>query len=434
MSSSNNLIINKSKPLIGNLKIPGDKSISHRSIILGALSNGELTVSNFLTSDDCNATINAMRELGADISINESQVHIKGKGLFSLKKPKQILDAGNSGTLMRLLTGVLAVQDFDSVITGDDSLKKRPMGRIIKPLTLCGAKIKANENKAPLSIYGTSSLNAIEYNQDVASAQVKSCLILAALHITGQSTFHEDIRTRDHTENLLEHFSCEIERDANSFSLKGRQKLIAKDILIGSDISSAAFFIVASLIVEGSCIEMHRVNMNKLRTGLVTVLKNMGADIEISNVKEVSNELIGNIKVRHSKLKSLEIKGDIIPSLIDELPILFIACAAASGTSKISGIEELRYKESDRIMAMENGLRAIGIGVQSSEDSIEITGGKITGGKVNSYDDHRIAMSFAVAGLVSQHSLTILETQNISTSFPTFVTILRELGVEVFEV
>ena len=434
MSSPNNLIINKSKPLIGNLKIPGDKSISHRSIILGALSNGELTVSNFLTSDDCIATINAMRELGADIFINESQVHIKGKGLFSLKKPKQVLDAGNSGTLMRLLTGVLAVQDFDSVITGDDSLKKRPMGRIIKPLTLCGAKIKANENKAPLSIYGTSSLNAIEYNQDIASAQVKSCLILAALHITGQSTFHEDIRTRDHTENLLEHFSYEIERDADSFSLKGRQKLIAKDILIGSDISSAAFFIVASLIVEGSCIEMRKVNMNKFRTGLVTVLKNMGADIEISNVKEVSNELIGNIKVRHSKLKSVEIKGDIIPSLIDELPILFIACAAASGTSKISGIGELRYKESDRIMAMENGLRAIGIDVQSSEDSIEITGGKITGGRVNSYDDHRIAMSFAVAGLVSHHSLTILETQNITTSFPTFVTILRELGVEVFEV
>ena len=434
MSSPNNLIINKSKPLIGNLKIPGDKSISHRSIILGALSNGELTISNFLTSDDCNATIKAMRELGADISINDNQVYIKGKGLFSLKKPKQIIDAGNSGTLIRLLTGVLAVQDFDSMITGDDSLQKRPMGRIIKPLTLCGAKIKSNEYKAPLSINGSSCVNPIKYNQDVASAQVKSCLILSALHISGQSTFYEEIQTRDHTENLLEHLSYEINRDSNFLSLNGKQKLIAKDIFIGSDISSAAFFIVASLIVDGSSIEMRNVNINKLRTGIVTVLKGMGANIEISDIKKVSNELLGNIRVRHSKLKCADIKGDIIPSLIDELPILFIACAYASGTSKISGIEELRYKESDRIMAMENGLRAIGINVHSSKDSIEITGGKIIGGKVNSYDDHRIAMSFAIAGLISQHSLTIMGTQNISTSFPTFVTILRELGVEVFEV
>ena len=434
MSSPNNLIINRSKPLIGNLKIPGDKSISHRSIILGALSDGELTISNFLTSDDCNATIKAMRELGADISVNDNQVDIKGKGLYSLKKPKQIIDAGNSGTLIRLLTGVLSVQDFDSVITGDDSLKKRPMGRIIEPLTSCGAKIKSNEYKAPLSIYGSCSVNPIEYNQDVASAQVKSCLILSALYISGQSTFYEEIQTRDHTENLLEHLSYEINRDSNSLSLKGKQNLIAKDIFIGSDISSAAFFIVASLIVDGSCIEMRNVNINESRTGIVTVLKGMGADIEISDIKKVSNELLGNIRVRHSKLKCADIKGEIIPSLIDELPILFIACACASGISKISGIEELRYKESDRIMAMENGLRAIGINVHSSKDSIEITGGKITGGKVNSYDDHRIAMSFAIAGLISKHSLTIKDTKNISTSFPTFVTILRELGVEVFEV
>ena len=434
MSSSNNLIINKSKPLIGNLKIPGDKSISHRSIILGALSHGELTISNFLTSDDCKATINAMKQLGADIYVSENTVHIKGKGLFSLEKPSKIIDAGNSGTLIRLLTGLLAVQDFDSMITGDESLKKRPMRRIIKPLISYGARIEADEYKAPLSIYGSSLFKTIKYEQDVASAQVKSCLILSALHICGQSTFYEQIQTRDHTENLLEHFSYKINRDGNFLSLDGRQKLIAKDIIIGSDISSAAFFIVASLIVDGSCIEMRSVNINKFRTGIVTVLREMGADIEIFDVKKISNELIGNIKVRHSKLKCIDINGEIIPSLIDELPILFIACAAASGTSKISGIEELRYKESDRIMAMENGLRAIGINVHSSKDAIEITGGKISGGKVKSYDDHRIAMSFAIAGLISQHSLTIMDTQNISTSFPTFVAILRELGVEVFEV
>ena len=434
MSSTNNLIINKSKPLIGNLKIPGDKSISHRSIILGVLSNGELTISNFLNSDDCNATISAMRQLGADISVDHNEVHIRGKGLFSLKKPRQIIDAGNSGTLIRLLTGVLAAQDFDSTITGDESLMKRPMRRIIKPLEYCGAKIEAHEYKAPLSIYGSSSLKPIEYDQDIASAQVKSCLILSALYISGQSTFYEHIQTRDHTENLLEHLSYKINRESNSLSLKGGQNLIAKDIVIGSDISSAAFFIVACLIVDGSCIEMHSININKFRTGIITVLREMGADIEIFNVKKVSNEFIGTIKVRNSKLKCTNIKGEIISSLIDELPILFVACATASGTSKITGIEELRHKESDRIMAMENGLRAIGINVCSSRDSIEITGGKITGGKVNSYDDHRIAMSFAIAGLISENSLTIMDTQNISTSFPTFVSILRELGVEIFEV
>ena len=219
------------------------------------------------------------------------------------------------------------------------------MARIIKPLTSCGAKIKSNEYKAPLSIYGSSSVNPIEYNQDIASAQVKSCLILSALYISGQSTFYEEIQTLDHTENLLEHLNYEINRDSNSLSLKGKQNLIAKDIFIGSDISSAAFFIVASLIVDGSCIEMRNVNINKLRTGIVTVLKGMGADIEISDIKKVSNELLGNIKVRYSKLKCADIKGEIIPSLIDELPILFIACACASGTSKISGIEELRYKK-----------------------------------------------------------------------------------------
>ncbi len=434
MTSPNHLIVNKSNPLIGKIQIPGDKSISHRSIILGSLSEGQLKISNFLTSTDCVATVNAMRQLGAEITINDNQVYIKGNGLYGLKEPSNIIDAGNSGTLIRLLSGILAAQHFNSSITGDESLKKRPMARIIKPLVSYGAIIEADDYKAPLKIMSSKSLSAIRYEQDIASAQVKSCLMMSALYVEEESTFFEKIPTRDHTENLLEHLGYEIYRRDNTMSFKGRQKLIAKDIAIGSDISSASFFIVAGLIVKDSHVEFSNVNINKYRTGIISVLKQMGAHIEISNIKRISNEYVGDIKVKYSKLKSIEICGEIIPSLIDELPILFIACSAASGVSKISGIEELRYKESDRIKAMENGLNTIGIKVSSTQDSIEITGGKIFGGKIDSYDDHRIAMSFAVAGLISETSLTIMNTRNIATSFPNFVTLLKNLGSEVYEI
>ncbi len=434
MTSPNNLIVNKSNPLIGKIQIPGDKSISHRSIILGSLSLGQLKISNFLTSTDCIATVNAMRQLGADITIDDNQVLIKGNGLDGLKEPSDIIDAGNSGTLIRLLCGVLAAQDFNSSLTGDESLKKRPMARVIKPLVSCGASIESDDYRAPLKIIGSKSLSSISYKQDIASAQVKSCLMMSALYIEEESTFYEKTPTRDHTENLLEHLGYNIYRTDKSLTFKGRQKLIAKDIVIGSDISSASFFIVAGLILKDSCVEFSNVNMNKYRTGILSVLKQMGAEIEISNIERISNEYVGNIKVKYSKLKSINISGEIIPSLIDELPILFIACSVASGVSKISGIEELRHKESDRIKAMENGLSAVGIKVSSTQDSIEITGGKIMGGKIDSYDDHRIAMSFAIAGLISETSLTIMNTRNIATSFPNFITLLKDLGSEVYEI
>ena len=434
MTSPNHLVVNKSNPLIGKIQIPGDKSISHRSIILGSLSEGRLEISNFLTSTDCIATVNAMRQLGADITMHDSQVLINGKGLHGLKEPTGTIDAGNSGTLIRLLSGILAAQDFTSSITGDESLVKRPMARVINPLISCGASIESDDYKAPLKIIGSKSLSAISYKQDIASAQVKSCLMMSALYIEEESTFYEQTPTRDHTENLLEHLDYKIFRNDNSFSFKGRQKLIAKDILIGSDISSASFFIVAGLILKDSCIEFSNVNMNKYRIGILSVLKQMGAQIETCNIQKISNEYVGDIKVKYSKLKPINISGEIIPSLIDELPILFIACSVASGVSKISGIEELRYKESDRIKAMEDGLNAIGIKVSSTQDSIEITGGKIKGGKIDTYDDHRIAMSFAVAGLISETSLTIMNTRNIDTSFPNFVTTLKDLGGEVYEI
>ena len=434
MNLSNNLIVNKSKPLIGMIRIPGDKSISHRSIILGSISSGILKIRNFLNSDDCLATVSAMKLLGADITFEEDEIIINGLGLDGLKQPDVVIDAGNSGTLIRLLSGVLVSQKFTSTLTGDDSLRKRPMARIIDPLVNSGAKIASNNDKAPIVIDKCNGLSPIRYNQSIASAQVKSCLILAALFIKGESTFYEKTPTRDHTENLLQHFNYKIDRSENSLSFEGRQTLIAKDIEIGSDISSAAFFIVAALIVDGSELLFRNVNINIYRTGLITVLKNMGGNITISNTKLISNELVGDIRVKYSNLQSINIDGDIIPSLIDELPILFIACALAAGKSIISGIEELRHKESDRIKSMEEGLKSIGIDVNSTEDSIEITGGKIMGGKIKSYGDHRIAMSFAIAGLVAQKSITIIDTKNIATSFPTFISLLREQGVEIFEV
>ncbi len=434
MSEHINLIVNKSNALLGEIKIPGDKSISHRSIILGSIAAGNLTIENFLDSDDCMNTVLAMKQLGANITVKDQRVSIFGKGLFSLKKPKKTINVGNSGTLIRLLSGVLAAQDFTSSLTGDSSLRSRPMERILEPLKNIGAEIDSNGFKAPLVIKPKGELSAVNYTQDIASAQIKSCLMLAALFIEGRHTFYEKIPTRDHTENLLEHFGCTINRSNDHIVMLGQQKLIAKDIKISSDISSAAFFIVAALILDGSKIVIPDVNINKYRTGIIAVLRKMNANITMKNNRVISNEEVADIEIKYSKLEPINIGGDIISSLIDELPILFIACAASKGTSNITGIEELRYKESDRIESMERGLKAIGVNVSSTFDSIKIVGGEINGGKVDSFGDHRIAMSFAIAGLISKKSVTIKNTKNISTSFPTFTDLLREQGVNIFEI
>ncbi len=433
MSSSNNLIVNKSKPFFGKIIIPGDKSISHRSVILGSIAKGKLTITNFLKSDDCLKTISAMRSLGAKITDYNELIMIEGIGLNNFKKPNNIINAGNSGTLIRLLAGILSVQNFSSTITGDKSLNTRPMRRIINPLVAHGATIDSNNFMAPLKITGNTKLSPINYKQDVASAQVKSCLMLAALFIKGESKFYENIVTRNHTENLLEHLGYDIDKFEHEIRFKGCQNLLAKDINIGSDISSAAFFIVATLILKNSEITIPNVNINKYRTGIITVLKKMGANITITNIRLDSNEEIGDLIIKSSQLKPLNIDGEIISTLIDELPILFIACAVSSGVSKISGIEELRYKESDRIKSMEEGLIAIGIKVTSKIDSIEINGGEILGGKINSYGDHRIAMAFAIAALVSKKSITIIDTKNISTSFPNFIDLMRQQGADIYE-
>ena len=434
MTVNSNFIINNSSALQGDLTIPGDKSITHRAIILSSLSNGSSKIFNGLQSEDCKKTISAFESLGVKINIKDDFIEVFGAGLNSLKKPKSILDAGNSGTLIRLLSGILATQNFESAICGDESLSTRPMERIIEPLTLMGANIKSNNNKAPLIFKPSKALKAIKYSSNIPSAQVKSCIILASLFIPGISIIRETIQTRDHTEQLLKYLEYPIEIKNNEIIISGQKELLAKDIFIPSDISSASFFIVAALIKENSNIILKNIGINPLRTGIIDVLIEMGADIKILNKFFKGSELIGDISVKYSKLKPIKISGSVVSRLIDEFPILFIACATCKGVSKITGIEELRHKESDRIKAMEVGLKKLGIIVSSTSNSITIEGGNFEGGIVDSFGDHRIAMSFIISGLVSRKPITVTNTDNINTSFPDFFSILRKQKAELLKI
>lgn len=433
MTNSVSLIFNQSNHLSGEIDIPGDKSITHRAIILGSLSNGKVNISNALLSEDCKRTLNAFRMLGVRILLNDQIISIYGNGLDSLSKPSTQIDAGNSGTLARLISGILAVQNFDSSITGDESLLQRPMRRIIDPLSDIGALINSNSGRLPLA-FAKSTINPIEYNLSIPSAQIKSCLILASLFIDGESTISENIKTRDHTERMLQYLDYPIAICDKSISLSGGGTISAKDITIPSDISSASFFIVGSLIKPKSNVILKSIGVNSLRTGIIEILIKMGADIKLSNLRNIGNEPVADIIIKHSKLKPINLSGDIISRLIDELPILFIACACCNGTSVINDIEELRHKESDRIKSMEEGLRNLGIDVETSINSIKIKGGDFTGGIVNSYGDHRIAMSFLIAGLVSRKPITVIDTENINTSFPDFIDILKCQNNEIYSI
>ena len=434
MTVNSNFIINNSSALQGDLTIPGDKSITHRAIILGSLSNGNSKIFNGLQSEDCKKTVSAFESLGVKIDITDDFIEVFGAGLNSLKKPKSILDAGNSGTLIRLLSGILATQNFESSICGDESLNTRPMKRIIDPLTLMGANIKSNNNKAPLLFKPSKDLKVIKYSSNIPSAQVKSCIILASLFIPGTSIIRETIQTRDHTEQLLKYLEYPIEIKNNEITISGQKELLAKDIFVPSDISSASFLIVAALIKENSNIILKNIGINPLRTGIIDVLIEMGADIKILNKSFKGSELIGDISVKYSKLKPIKISGSIVSRLIDEFPILFIACATCEGVSEITDIEELRHKESDRIKAMEVGLKKLGIIISSTSNSITIKGSDFNGGIVDSFGDHRIAMSFIIAGLVSRKPITVTNADNINTSFPDFFSILRKQKAELFKI
>jgi len=423
--------INRVKVLKGEISPPGDKSISHRAIILGAIASGKSRVSNFCPGDDALRTVEAFRALGINIiESGEKEFEIGGKGLYGLQEPANIIDAGNSGTTTRLLAGLLAGQKFFSVITGDASLRSRPMKRVTEPLRMMGAQIDGRRGGdfAPLSIRG-GELKPISYHTPVPSAQVKSAILLAGLYSSGMTEVIEPIPSRDHTERMLKTLGARIETNGARVRIEGGAKLEPFSLSIPGDISSAAFFMVGGTIVPKSEIIIRQVGINPLRTGVIEVLQKMGADLKIMELKEEGGEKQADIVVKSAELKGIEISGEIIPRVIDELPILAVAASQAEGTTIIRDAKELRVKETDRIKAMVEGLRQMGVEAEELEDGMVITGPKkLQGARIFSYGDHRIAMSFIIAGLVASGETIIEDTASIATSFPDFVKLLASLA------
>jgi len=418
------------KSLRGVLQPPPDKSISHRAVILGALSDGKVSVKNFLESEDCLRTLKAFKTLGIKIEEkNPGELLIHGKGPAGLRKPARPLYLGNSGTTMRLLSGVAAGQNFEVRLTGDASLSKRPMGRVLKPLRLMGAKVKAakKNNFAPLIIRG-GNLKGVRYKLPVASAQVKSALLLAGLFARGKTRLIEPDKSRDHTERMLKYLGVKIDVDGLKLSITGGQRVRAKDIYIPADISSAAFFLVGAATVASSRLTLKSVGLNPTRTGIIKVLKKMGARIEIKNRTTRNLEPEGDLKIGYSGLRSIHIKGDIIPRLIDELPVLMVAATLAKGKTIIEGAGELRVKETDRIKSMVINLSKMGARIEESKDGVIIEGvAKLHGATVKSYGDHRTAMAMIIAGLSARGKTVVEDTECINTSFPDFLKILKFL-------
>jgi len=434
MSSSDLKIISRpTSTLKGTARVAGDKSISHRSIMLGSLAEGTTKVSGFLEGEDALSTLAAFRAMGVEITdpVN-GQLEIKGVGLNGLKQPDAPLDMGNSGTSMRLLTGLLSGQKFDSSLIGDESLSKRPMSRVAAPLSLMGGQINtASEGRPPLQIKGGKYLVGIEYPMPMASAQVKSCILLAGLYAEGETAVIEPAPTRDHTERMLRAFGYEVKTEDARISLRSGGKLIACELDIPADISSATFFMVAACIAEDADLLLEHVGVNPTRDGVITILKLMGADLVLENERMVGGEPVADIRVRSSKLKGIQIPEDQVPLAIDEFPALFIAAACAEGTTVLTGAEELRVKESDRIQVMADGLKVLGIKHKVNPDGIEIQGGQMNGGQIDSHGDHRIAMSFSVAGIRAKKPIEILDCKNVATSFPNFVELANAVGMSI---
>ena len=428
--------------LNGAFTVAGDKSVSHRSIMFGALAEGTTHVTGFLEGEDALATLQAFRDMGVNIEgPKNGEVTIHGVGLHGLKAPAGSLYMGNSGTSMRLLSGILSAQGFDSVMTGDPSLSKRPMERIAKPLRLMGAKIQTTGERGtpPVSITGSQKLQAIHYDLPMASAQVKSGILLAGLWAEGTTTVTEPEPTRDHSERMLRAFGYEVKTEGNAISLTGGGKLTATNIQVPADISSAAFFMVGAAISEGSDITLQQVGINPTRTGVIEILKQMGADISVGNEKMAGGEPVADIRIRANTLKGIHIPEDQVPLAIDEFPAIFIAAACAEGQTILTGAAELRVKESDRIQVMADGLKTLGIDCTPTPDGIIIEGkGKqnewsaiFGGGEIESHHDHRIAMSFAMAGLRAAQQITIHGTETVATSFPNFTQLAKQAGLAI---
>ncbi|MCB1801893.1 MAG: 3-phosphoshikimate 1-carboxyvinyltransferase [Gammaproteobacteria bacterium] len=419
--------------LHGTLRVPGDKSISHRSIMLGSLADGVTRVSGFLEGEDSLATLKAFRAMGVEIEGPvDGRVVVHGVGIDGLKKPAAALDLGNSGTSMRLMSGLLAGQGFEVTLVGDRSLSSRPMKRVIEPLSMMGAVIDSEPGeRAPLRIRPVESLRSIEYELPVASAQVKSCLLLAGLYADGQTCVSEPAPTRDHTERMLRGFGYPVERTGDRICVRGGGRLTACDIDVPADISSAAFFLVGATIAPDSDLLLEHVGMNPTRDGVISILRLMGADIEVINPREVGGEPVADLRVRAAPLRGIRIPEDQVPLAIDEFPALFIAAACADGETVLTGAEELRVKESDRIQVMADGLKVLGVDAQPTSDGIVIRGGGIGGGQVDSHGDHRIAMAFTMAGLRAGGEILIDDCANVSTSFPRFVELAAGVGSRV---
>lgn len=415
-------------PLRGNITVPGDKSISHRAIMLGALANGTTHITGFLMGDDCLSTIDCFRKMGVQIEITDNEVIVEGVGLHGLCEPEETLYTGNSGTTTRLLCGILAGQPFTATLNGDASIQKRPMGRIIKPLREMGASIEGkNDNYCPLTLY-PSELHGIEYRLPVASAQLKSAILLAGLYAEGQTTVIEPAPSRDHTERMFRALGVEIETEGNVITLDPPEDLHAVDIAVPGDISSAAFFLVAGAIVPGSELTIRNVGVNQTRTGILDVLRDMGADITESNFRDDA-EPVCDLTVRYSRLHGVEIGGSIIPRLIDELPVIAVAAAFAEGETVIRDAQELKVKESNRIAAMVTELSRAGVDVEETDDGMIIRGGKTPcGASFQTYKDHRIAMSLAVLALAAQTASRINDPEVVSISYPDFFDTLKALG------
>ena len=433
MSKSITFIVQPGGQLRGEARVPGDKSMSHRSIMLGSLAEGVTHVKGFLEAEDALATLQAFRDMGVHIEgpVNGC-VTIHGVGKHGLKAPQKELYLGNSGTSMRLLSGLLAGQPFNTVLTGDKSLSGRPMKRVTEPLAAMGADIKTTEKgTAPLEITGRAGrLQGIDYIMPMASAQVKSCLLLAGMYAQGETSVTEPAPTRDHTERMLSGFSYSVKQEGSKISISAEGKLTATDIDVPSDISSAAFFLVGASIAPGSDILLKHVGINPTRTGVISILRLMGAGIDILNERVVGGEPVADLHVVYKPLKGIDIPEELVPLAIDEFPVLFVAAACAEGQTRLSGAEELRVKESDRIQVMADGLHLLGVDAQPTADGMVIQGGgKIGGGVVVSHGDHRIAMAFAIAGLRASAPITIIDCANVNTSFPEFKNLAKTLGL-----
>ncbi len=419
----------KSLPLKGELTIPGDKSISHRAVMLGAISQGTTSVTNFLRGADCLSTISCFRKMGIAIEENPTEILIHGKGLHGLSAPETVLDVGNSGTTMRLLSGILAGQDFSSSLTGDASIRKRPMKRVITPLSLMGASIESipGNGCAPLAIQGMP-LSGIHYQSPVSSAQVKSCVLLAGLYADSTTKVTEPFVSRNHSELMLRSFGAEIQTEGTTVSVQPDPLLTGQKVEVPGDISSAAYFIAAGLLIPGSEILIKNVGINPTRDGILRVCRAMGADIEILNEQEHCGELTADLLVRHSALKGTVIEGGMIPTLIDELPVIAVMAAFAEGTTIIRDAQELKVKESNRLDIIVHHLKEMGADITPAPDGMIIRGGKpLTGAVLDSHMDHRIAMSFAIAAMAGNGETEILNSDCVSISYPDFYADLRRL-------